>query len=115
MMQVSYLWPVAGAPPTAAQAYKVSTVSVGLNPVNSGDNSQILTHAFNLSNAQLTQGFPFVWFEPLDSLASGSGWYLLSSATNFVIAARGANTASLDTTNNMQVICRIERPWSGSK
>jgi hypothetical protein len=114
-MQVSYLWPTAGAPPTGALAAKVSTVSVGLNPTNSGDTSQILTHAFNLSNAQLTQGFPFVWFEPLDALASGSNWYLLSSNPNFVIVARGATTASLDTTNNVQTICRIERPWSGGK
>ena len=114
-MQVSYLWPTAGAPPTAAVAFKVSTVSVGLNPVNSGDTSQILTHAFNLSNAQLTQSFPLVWFEPLDALAQGSNWFVLSSAPNYIIAARGATTASLDTTNNMQVICRMERPWSGSK
>jgi len=116
MLAINYLWPTAGAPPTAAVAFKISTVSVGLSPTNSGDNSQILTHAFNLSNAQLTQGFPFVWFEPLDSLAQGSNWYLLSSAPNYVIIARGASTASLETvTGTQQAICRIERPWSGSK
>src|ERR1700679_991410 len=111
-MQVSYLWPTAGAPPTGAVAAKVSTVSVGLNPTNSGDTSQILTHAFNLSIPQLTQAFPFVAFEPPESRGQGSNWYLLSSNPNFVIVARGATTASLDTTNNIQTICRIERPWS---
>ncbi len=114
-MQVSYLWPVAGAPPTAQQAFKVSTVQVGLNPVSSLDNSQILTHNFNLTAAQISQGWPAVAFEPLDSLAQGSNWFVLSQNPNFTIVGRGASTASLDTTNNMQVICRIDRIWSGSK
>jgi len=114
-MQVNYLWPTLGAPPTPAVAFKVSTVNVGLNPVSSLDNSQILTHCFNITPTEITQGFPKVGFEPLDTLAGGSGWYVISNAANFTIVGRGASTASLDTTNNVQVICHIDRPWSGSK
>jgi hypothetical protein len=116
-MQVSYL-NVGGpgnVPPTAQQATRVSTVNVGLNPVNSGDTSQSITHMWGLPNAFISQGWPEVWFEGLDTLAQGSNWYCLSKAPNFAIVGRGANTASLDTTNNQQVICRIDRIWSGAK
>lgn len=116
MMQINYLWPTLGAPPTANVALKVSTVSATLSPTNSGDNSQIITHAFNLSNAQITQGWPKVFFEPLDSLAQGSNWYVLSQNPNFTIVGRGATTASLEATANAgQVEIQIDRIWSGSK
>lgn len=116
-IQISYL-NVGGpgnVPPTAPQAFRVSTVDVGLNPTNSGDMSQILTHNLGITTQEISQGWPKVSFEPLDSLAQGSNWYVLSQAPNFTIVARGGTTAGVDTTNNMQVICRIDRQWSGSK
>lgn len=101
-------------PPTAQQAARVSTCQVALSPTNSGDTSQIITHNFGLTAAELTQGWPEVIFEPLTALAQASNWFVLSQAPAFTIVARGGTTAGVDTANQ-QVIARIGRIWSGSK
>jgi hypothetical protein len=115
MMQIYYLWPIAGSPPTAAQASKVSVVNVGLNPTNSADNSQIITHNFGLTTQQISQGWPHVYFDFRDSLGPASLWYVQSVNPNFVVVGRNATTAGVDTTNNQQVVVAIDRIWSGSK
>ena len=114
-MQIYYLWPTAGAPPTGAVASKVSVVNVGLNPTNSGDNSQIITHAFGLTTQQISQGWPHIYFDFRDSLAPASLWYVQSVNANFIVVGRGATTAGVDSTNNQQVVVGIDRIWSGSK
>lgn len=117
MMQVYYL-NVGGpgnTPPTANQARSVSVVNVGLNPTNSGDTSQIITHNFGLTTQQISQGWPHIYFDFRDSLAPASLWYVQSVNPNYIVVGRGATTAGVDTTNNMQVVCGIDRIWSGSK
>jgi len=114
MMQIYYLWP-GSAVPTPTTARTVSVINVGLNPTNSADNSQIITHCFGLTTQQISQGWPHIYFDFRDSLGPASLWYVQSVNPNFIVVGRGATTAGVDTTNNQQVIVGIDRIWSGSK
>lgn len=98
-------------PPTAAQALNVNTVNVGLSPQSTLDNSQAITHMFNLPASDISAGWPTPHFIPSDYTAGSSGWYNISQNPNFSIVGRVGTTAGIDTAN-IQVIYNISRPHS---
>jgi|SRR5271165_5296201 len=112
MMIVNYL--NVGGPgnvaPTLIQALGVNTVVAQMTPTNSGDTSQSVTHMFGLSTQDLSSGWPEVVFEPLDSAAAGSGWFVASQASNFTVFGRGGTTAGVDNSANLQINMYISRP-----
>ncbi len=110
-MTLNYLSAGTGStPPTAALAYAVNTVNVTLSPAASTDNSQAITHNFNLPAADISSGWPEIVINGLDTLASASAWFVLSQNPNFSVIGRGANTLGLESGANAQVLVSISKP-----
>lgn len=101
----TYLYPQTAAPTGAQMNVNrkntlVATVLAGA----AADTSAIITHAFNLTAAEITQGFPTVVLTAQDGNQITSPWYLASQNPNYTILQKGTVAAG------GQVIATISRP-----
>jgi hypothetical protein len=105
---VAYLYPSAGAVPTAAIAAAVTTVIATILPTSSTDASATITHNWGLPASDITSGFPLVSFQPLDNIGAAQGlWFVVSQNPNYTVL--GKNT-SQGTDSVAQVQVNITRP-----
>lgn len=95
----SYLFPATTTPTFTQGSMVIATVASSA----AGDNSAIITHAFGLSNAEISQGFPILTFDNQGDEQSG-GWFEVSENPNFVVLGAGTSAAKPTT----KVV--IERP-----
>jgi hypothetical protein len=102
----AYLWPQTAAP-TFAQALAANTVVATLQPADTADTGQI-THAFNLSSADMAAGWPTITVEPLLSSAALSNWSIASLDPNYVGFLKNNSTAG--TASSAQIRVKISRP-----
>lgn len=79
----TYLWPQTSAP-TLAQALAVNTVVATVVASAAADTSAIITHAFNLSNAEITQGWPRTTLVPQGDDTTAN-WFEASQNPNFTV------------------------------
>ncbi len=105
---INYLWPApvnnSSTPPTSVQAAAVNSVVATIYPGNSADNAIYITHNFGVSNSDITNGFPLVSVEPIDSLGSGSNYYISTQNANYVGLSRGGTTAGVDSQAQAKVV-----------
>lgn len=102
----AYLYPQTAAP-TFAQSLAANTVVATLQPANTADTGQI-THAFNLTTAELTQGWPTITIEALTASASLSNWSIASLDPNYIGFLKNNSTSGVDSTPQIRV--KISRP-----
>jgi hypothetical protein len=95
-------------PPTQAQAAFVNSVIAVIAPINTNNPQTIITHNMQFPAADISSGYPGVGIEPLDALASTSGWYRQSLDPNYVGLIQVNASGGYDTSN--QILVRIQRP-----
>ena len=106
---VNFLRPATGATvPTAAQSANVNTVVVQVFPGNSADAQLNITHNLGIPTGDISQGFPLIDRQSIDSLAGGSGYYTVSNGPNITVMNRTGTTAGVDSQAQLQIA--IERP-----
>lgn len=91
---ITYLFPFTTAP-TAAQQAAVphSTVVATIQASAAADTSAVVTHNFNLSNAEITQGFPVPILTPQDSNEITSPWFEASENPNYSVFQKNTTAA----------------------
>lgn len=91
---ITFLYPYTTAP-TAAQQAAVphSTVVATVSASAAADTSAVITHNFNLSAAEITQGFPTVILAPQDGNEITSAWFELSENPNYTVLGKGTVAA----------------------
>jgi hypothetical protein len=99
---------VGTTPPTAAQAAKINTLVATISPSSTADASATITHLLGMSNADITQGYPFTYITPLNNLASVSNWSLTSQNPNWTVFTKNNTSQGADTVP--QVAVTIARP-----
>jgi hypothetical protein len=107
-VSVNYRRPVFGVtPPTQLQTQRLSTVVAVLAGTAAADSQAIITHNLNMSNADISQGFPTLDWEPLDTTFYAANWFEASQSNNFVVLQKGAGVGA---TANNQAKVTISRP-----
>lgn len=94
---LAYLWPLLGSAPVNPNIFGkvIATVAAGA----AADTSALITHAFALPNADISQGFPVVTLTPLDSNSITSPWFVASQNPNYTVLQKN----TVDTTGTVQV------------
>lgn len=87
---LTYLRPYGTVTPSQAlqSATPQSIVICTVNTTAAGDTSILITHALNLSAAEITQGFPILKFTSQDGLEISSPLFEVSEAPNFTLLGR---------------------------
>ena len=94
VVTITFLFPYTTAP-TAAQQAAVphSTVVATVVAGAASDTSAVITHNFNLSAAEITQGFPTVILQPQDSNEITSPWFEASENPNYTVLQKNTTAA----------------------
>lgn len=88
---ITYLYPQTSAP-TLAQALAANMVVATVAASAAADTSAVITHNFNLSDAQISQGFPRTVIVPQASEQS-SNWFEASQNPNFTVLQKPTDAA----------------------
>lgn len=99
---ITYLYPTNNGPlaggnvaPTQVQigqptARRFNTVIATVVATAAGDTSAVITHNFQLTNSEISQGFPRVIINPLsDTFGTSAIWFQASQNPNFTILQKG--------------------------
>ena len=95
-------------PPTYAQSLLCNVVTATVYASSGPDTAAVITHNFALPAADISAGFPDVYFEALDTLAGLSGWWIQSIDPNWVGLGRLTSSQSQDTIPSIKV--KVSRP-----
>jgi hypothetical protein len=106
---ISYLWPGTGTPSPTPPPTPQNSVCATVVASAAADTSAVITHQLGLTNAQITQGFPFMTLLAQDGNAITSPWWESSQAPNYTVIQKGTTAAG------GQVKVRIMRPWEPEK
>lgn len=112
---ITYLYPTNNGPlaggnvaPTIAQmgppgARRFNTVIATVVASAAGDTSAVITHDFQLTNSEISQGFPRVIINPLsDTFGTSAIWFQASQNPNFTVLQKG--TLGTGPTSGTEVI-----------
>lgn len=93
---ITYLFPYTTAP-TAAQQAAVphSTIVATVAATAAADTSAVITHNFNLTNAEITQGFPCPVITPQADPEVTSGWWEASENPNYTVLQKNTTAAGV--------------------
>jgi hypothetical protein len=91
---ITYLYPFTVAPTVNQMIGKKYTRVVSTVVASAAaDTSAVITHSFGLSNAEITQGFPFVSLLPQDSNQITSPWFEASQNPNYTVLQKNTTAA----------------------
>jgi len=108
---ITYLWPGTSVPLATANPAGLpqQTVVATVTATAAADTSAVITHQFNLSAAQITQGWPRLTLVPEADPEITSAWYESSQAPNYTVLQKNTTAAGVKT----KVF--IEKPWAPTK
>jgi hypothetical protein len=108
---ISYLWPGTTVPLATANPDGIpqSTIVATVTATAAADTSAVITHQFNLTPAEITQGFPRLTLVPQADPEITSNWYEASEAPNYTVLQKNTTAAGVKT----KVF--ISRPWQPEK
>lgn len=106
---ITNLWPTSATPTAALRPLKQQSVCVTVSASAASDTSASVTHQFNLTNAQITQGWPHMTILPQDGNEITSPWFEASQAPNFSVLGKGTVAAG----GTAKVV--IAKPWEPTK
>jgi hypothetical protein len=106
---ITYLYPVNGTtPPTFLQSLDVNVVTALINSTSAPDTAAIVTTNFALPAADISAGWPDIYFEDLDTTFALNAWWIQSIDPNWVGLARLTSSAGTDTVPSIRV--KVSRP-----
>lgn len=92
---VSYIRPNGTNPPTQRQVQRQCTVIVLVSFTSLTDTQLFVTHNLNLPASDISQGFPNLFYQPLDPSFYAAQWFQVSQNPNFVMLGKTVSVGAL--------------------
>lgn len=92
---VTYLRPAGTSAPTQKAVSRQCTVIALLSFTAATDTQVFVTHNLNISAADISQGFPNLFYQPLDPSFYTAQWYQLSQNPNYVMLGKTISVGAL--------------------
>jgi hypothetical protein len=92
---ITYLYPGTVVPPPTPFPLPQNMVIATVAASAAADTSAVITHLFNLSNAEITQGFPTVVIMPQADPEVTSGWFEASENPNYSVLQKNTTAAGV--------------------